>query len=262
MQYRNIKVKVPTPEISRMVQEKLFEHGVRWRYAGSASVRHEGEKYLYVDDSLKMTQGGFDQEYFNQHNHKQVHYLQILTGDDTGRLFKTDSSLIHAYYQIGENAHWVYCGELISHRYNLDGFLKAFNSVKLINVNEEEITMQSNKMPKLEAGKHVVKMKDGREALVLAGDALLYLNVKYANVGEFNGWELLPKVSDNIECVYEIECPSQTVALNLLTQHTNKNLTLIWKRDNEADKRREEYEQLQRQIAELQSQANKLGESL
>ena len=260
MQYRNIKVKVPTPEISRMVQEKLFEQGVRWM--SGKEVKWTASSYLYVSYYGLLTQSNDDLDY-SLSSEKQVHYLQILTGDDTGRLFKTDSSIIDAYYQIGENAHWVYFGELISHRYNLDGFLKAFDSVKLININEEEITMQSNKMPKLEAGKHVVKMKNGREALVLIGEALLYLDVRAANTGQFGGWDSFSIVSDRIEAIYEIENPSKTASINLLTDDTdNKYLTLIWKRDSEEDKRREEYEQLQRQIADLQSQANKLGESL
>jgi len=263
MQYRNIKVKVPTPEISRMVQEKLFEKGVRWLAFGN-NATFTDSKFLFIDSDGVLTVEDSNQDYFERHYCKQVHYLQILTGDDNGSLYRNQSEDV-IYYHLNGESYW--CGNSIivesvefETEFNLG--LKS-GRVKLINVNEEEITMRSNEMPKLEAGKHFVKMKDGREALVLTGGALLYLDVRAANTGEFGGWDSFSNVSDRIEAIYEIENPAFTGGLNLETEDDdNQYLTLIWKRDSEADKRREEYEQLQRQIADLQSQANKLGESL
>lgn len=254
MNYYNIKVKVPTPEISRMVQEKLFEEGVRWRYTGGASVRHEGEKYLYVGDSLKMTQGGSDQEYFNQHSHKQVHYLQIITGDDTGRLFKYPAGGV--YYQVG-NLTYDYMGKVCSKVFELDTQIKR-GVVKLLDVNEEEITMQSNEMPKLEAGKHVVKDNNGKFYLVLDSkeDGISGLNFeKYSWASDLN-----TDTDTDFWFISEVHQIKST--LGAMDEAQYGEHTLIWERDEEADKLREEYEKLQKQIKELQAQADKLGESL
>ena len=71
-----IKVHVPTPEISKLVQEKLFEKGCGWRYFGKEP-QFSDAKYLYVTNNI-ITHSEEYTNYFNSHTNKQVHYLQVL----------------------------------------------------------------------------------------------------------------------------------------------------------------------------------------
>lgn len=278
MQYRNIKVKVPTPEISRMVQEKLFEQGVRWLVFGE-SVTFTDSKFLFVDSDGVLTVEDHNQDYFERHYCKQVHYLQILTGDDTGHLYRNRSEDTIYYHLNGESYWYVAGGRLESVEFETEFNLGLkLGRVKLIDVNEEEITMQSNEMPKLEAGKHVVKMQydyDGVEDyyLVLENSRGLYGKI----IDEETKWA--SSFDGSVLEIHKLPIDGK----GTFDPSVYNKSTLIWKRDNEAGKRREEYEQLQRQIAELtscvsglqvsldancssiadlQAQANKLGESL
>lgn len=103
MDYRNIKVHVPTPEISRLVQEKLFEEGCSWK--SRKDVLHTEQKYLFVNTCNRLTWDDFP-KYFYEHPYKQVHYLQVLAGDDSGVLFRyyKDGEVIYA---VGETHYWV-----------------------------------------------------------------------------------------------------------------------------------------------------------
>ena len=147
-----IKVHLPTPEISKLVQEKLFEKGCSWVSGGC--ITREYSLYLFVDDKYITASYG-DKNFFNKYENKQVHYLQILADDFDGQLFKTN---IHLYYQDTKGyAHWV---DDTGHYDCVDWskeFVKYQDEYTFLNVNEEEIKMtQPNEMPKLEAGKHLV----------------------------------------------------------------------------------------------------------
>lgn len=76
--FRNIKVYVPTPEISEAVQKKLFEGGCHWEVSGKV-VNRERFPFLYVDNygviRWNQCESGFN---FNGDGCKEVPYQSIL----------------------------------------------------------------------------------------------------------------------------------------------------------------------------------------
>ena len=74
--FRNIKVYVPTPEISEAVQKVLFEDGCRWEFNGKGV---EGERlpFLYVDKYGDI-RWGLCGSVFNGDGRKEVPYQSIL----------------------------------------------------------------------------------------------------------------------------------------------------------------------------------------
>lgn len=74
--FRNTKVHVPTPEISRKVQEEMFKKGFRWAI-GERTVQHTYHKFLYFwDDKYICYNSG--QEYFNKHLFPEVKCEDII----------------------------------------------------------------------------------------------------------------------------------------------------------------------------------------
>lgn len=74
--YRNIKIHVPTPEISEKVQEKLIEDGCCWGSIGK-KVDRTRTPFLYADEYGKILWGTCESD-FNGDGRKDVPYQSIL----------------------------------------------------------------------------------------------------------------------------------------------------------------------------------------
>lgn len=74
--YRNIKIHVPTPEISEAVQEKLIEDGCCWGSIGK-KVDRTRTPFLYVDEYGEILWGTCEPD-FNGDTRKEVSYKSIL----------------------------------------------------------------------------------------------------------------------------------------------------------------------------------------
>lgn len=146
--FDNIKVHVPTPYISKLVQEKLFQLGYGW-YLGGGEVKYTDKPYLYTDSSLISY--GTNSTNFRQQLEKQVHYLQILTEALEGKLFKYTEghALDYVFYLSKGYAFWVdqskeeltsvmFESEYYNHiKGNIDGIVN-------LNVNEEVIEVNTS----------------------------------------------------------------------------------------------------------------------
>ncbi|QDP59527.1 MAG: hypothetical protein GOVbin4162_101 [Prokaryotic dsDNA virus sp.] len=256
MQYSGIKIHVPTPEISELVQQKLFEEGCRW-YTGGG-VKHTCSHYLIVDSSYTIFHCGDDREFFlNKSEEKQVHYLQVLTGDDAGELF-TYVGEGRVYYYLGDYAYWVGGGELRNTHW---GGIHRFSQVEayLIDVNENRITEEDscmgsevNEMPELEAGKHVVKIRysyedDGRFYLVLE-NKMGQLYGKVINSQE--DWTSNLFGNGLILEVHSLPLSGY----NSFKPNSYNESTLIWQRNPNAKRKAE----IEKQIEELQKELESL----
>lgn len=249
MDYRNIKIHVPTPEISKLVQEKLFEKGCTW-YSGDG-VKHTHRNYLNVD-ACNLLSWIESADSFHREESKQVHYLQVLTGDDSGTLFRYYLK-DRVYYQLDGVSYWVdEEGCLKSNTYDLEHIIEVFPYyVTPLDVNEEAIV--PNEMPTLEAGKHVIR--DNHGALHLILDTELEGISGFA-IGGGRGFDAID--SEN----YITEVHRIFDVRGALCESAYNESTLIWKRDDKAAEARKQYDELQRQIKQLQEQADKLGEKL
>lgn len=72
---RNVKIRVNTPEISKLVQEYLFKHGCYWTDPVLDSPSHLTSKYLYVAGNGKLgfgADGKQAEEYFNMYSHTEL----------------------------------------------------------------------------------------------------------------------------------------------------------------------------------------------
>ena len=72
--YNTIKIRIPNPETSRLVQEKLFTLGNKWNV---------GKKVLYTDSNfLYATRGnlshGMDESTFNEIGHTEITVEELL----------------------------------------------------------------------------------------------------------------------------------------------------------------------------------------
>lgn len=74
--YRNIKIHVPTPEISKAVQEKLIEDGCCWDFGGK-KVCGTRNPFLYVNEYGDI-RWGLCESHFNGDSRKEVSYQSIL----------------------------------------------------------------------------------------------------------------------------------------------------------------------------------------
>ena len=246
--FKNIKVYVPNAKISKLVQNKLFDMGFYWYEQGKTCYSTD-KPYLYSETDFRLSHGVIKST-FEDDSNTQLHYLQILTGDLDGELFKMDGES-RVYYLSGDRAYWVIGSELRSVEYGLN------KRTILLDVNGKEIIM-NNKMPKLEAGKHVVRTKSG-----------LALVIKYENKLAFsylkgNSWDYK---LDIVNEVYTIPHPMHILnkshynESNLIWSYNESNL-ICSREDETKSKVRKEYEQLQEQIKQLQEQTDKLGSEL
>lgn len=243
-QFKNIKVHVPTPKISEMVQEKLFDMGYGWYDYGKV-VREKERPYLYTTSEGDIGYGWLEHT-FTESPEEQVHYLQILTENLEGVLFtyKDDKKV---YYLVGYKVYWVndYENKISSTDYELNKYST------ILDVNEKEIDMKqdNNEMPKLEAGKHAVKTKHGL-ALVVEWKG----NIAFSYL-QGDAWD---DRLDIVEYVYTLPYP-----MNVLDSRYYTESNLIWSREDESKKQaRLEYDNLQEQISKLQEQANNLRKTL
>lgn len=60
--YKNIKIRI-TDETSAAVQKHLFESGCKWRHGGASVKKYSSMRFIYLDDSGFLTQGG-SEDYF------------------------------------------------------------------------------------------------------------------------------------------------------------------------------------------------------
>lgn len=74
--YTEIKVYVPTPEISEAVQRVLIKAGCLW-VDGEAEIRYLDCKYLFVDCKGRITWEENDTVFFKNHRYKEVPYQAI-----------------------------------------------------------------------------------------------------------------------------------------------------------------------------------------
>lgn len=242
-QFKNIKVHVPTPKISEMVQNKLFEMGFSWSHGKSPSFLDK--EYIFISDEEGLSYGIYLQT-FEDSSEKRVHYLQILTENLEGVLFKY-KDYKKVYYLIGYKVYWVndYENKISSTYYELNKY------TTILDINEKEIDMKqdNNEMPKLEVGKHAVKTEHGI-ALVVEWKG----NVAFSYL-QGDAWDDL---LDIVEYVYTLPHP-----MNVLDSRYYTESNLIWSREDESKKQaRLEYENLQEQISKLQEQANNLRKTL
>mgnify|MGYP007126633083 CR=1 FL=1 len=75
--YRNIKIHVPTPEISEKVQEKLFEDGCFWDVSNRHEVKSTDSQYLYVTSRGSIECGAYKSTFVDAAE-KEVPYQSIL----------------------------------------------------------------------------------------------------------------------------------------------------------------------------------------
>lgn len=76
--FRNIKIHVPTPEISEKAQKILFESGCLWNGKIAPIVMLTESKYLFVDSDGAITKEDSDSTYFENHDNKLVSHQEIL----------------------------------------------------------------------------------------------------------------------------------------------------------------------------------------
>ena len=243
-QFKNIKVHVPTPKISEMVQEKLFDMGYGWYNYGKV-IREKERPYLYTTSEGDIRYGWLEHT-FTENPEEQVHYLQILTENLDGTLFKHGNS-DRVYYFVSDYAYWIDCDEnkINSVRFSLG------KHTTILDVNEKEIEVKqdNNEMPKLEAGKHAVKTKNGVALVVEWGGKIVFSYL------QGNAWDY---ELDIVEYVYTLPHPMQVLSSGYYTESN-----LIWSREDESKKQaRLEYNNLQEQISKLQEQANNLRKTL
>ena len=85
MEWRNIKVHVSSPEMSKAFQEEAFKNGVLWR-GGDDEVMQENRKFLFIDANGYLTWDD-DQEYYECKSNKEVivetTYKYSLNEEDT-----------------------------------------------------------------------------------------------------------------------------------------------------------------------------------
>lgn len=243
-QFKNIKVHVPTPKISEMVQKKLFEMGLSWSHGKSPSFLDK--EYIFISDEDGLSYGTHLQ-IFEDSSEKQVHYLQILTENLDGTLFKHGNS-DRVYCLVSDYAYWIvdYENKINSVRFSLGEF------TTILDVNEKEIEVKQdhNEMPKLEAGKHAVRTKHGLGIVVLHNGS-----VAWSYFTPKSRWDTK---TDIVEEIYELPHPHDM----FIESFYNKS-NLIWSREDESKKQaRLEYDNLQEQISKLQEQANNLRKTL
>lgn len=243
-QFKNIKVHVPTPEISGIVQRKLFDMGFRWYDSGKVVNEKEGS-YLYITPEGNITYRRLE-SIFTEGSEEQVHYLQILTENLDGTLFKCrDSDTV--YYLVGDYAYWVddWENKVSSVEYSLTKY------TTVVDVNEEAIVVKqyNDEMPKLIAGKHAVKTKYGLGIVVYYNNS-----VAWSYFTPQGGWD---DEIDIVEGIYEFPPP-----YDMFEESSYNESNLIWSKEDDAKKQaRRDYEKLQEQIKELQEKASILKET-
>tara|TARA_B100000700_G_C14975618_1_gene823748 strand:+ start:413 stop:1213 length:801 start_codon:yes stop_codon:yes gene_type:complete len=259
MVHKDIKILTPTPSINKMVQEKLFEQGCSWGGSGCTAIRNTDASYITVYN--KELYYGRYKNSFTRNPAQQVHYLQVLAGDTSGRFLKDKGGI---YYFVGDIAYWVKDGVLLTESIGagIEWHLKNLPLIE-VDTNEEEIMKDTNtnKMPELEAGKHIVEFKEGNSALVLANGVFLGLSMDSCSTGAIQGWKHISRspIIENIVRVYEIKDPSTDMRLSLNIKKPINCLNLVWEaQENEIAK--EKYEEIQKQIRELQKQADEFYE--
>lgn len=66
------KIRVADPDVSRIVQEKLFEMGYSWLYGKVVSYLTEPELYADIHFKSLSHASGSDRKFFAQHRYKEI----------------------------------------------------------------------------------------------------------------------------------------------------------------------------------------------
>lgn len=88
------KIRVATPDVSRIVQKKLFEMGYSW--VSGKVVSYLTELELYVDISSKSLSwfSGIDPNFFDQHKYKEIYLDDLFLKDKLNMLDMKQEVLI------------------------------------------------------------------------------------------------------------------------------------------------------------------------
>lgn len=78
--FDNCKIKINSPEESKLVQEKLFQLGYKW-YSEDKEVQHIYKKYLYTDLDKRITHNN-DDNYFKNDSRKEINIEDLEIKDE------------------------------------------------------------------------------------------------------------------------------------------------------------------------------------
>ena len=75
---KNVKFKVPSPEINERVQRVLLSRGYFWRQ-GSTDPKFLDKTAIYIDEYGRLTHTGHgEDEFFEAHRYHEVSYQELL----------------------------------------------------------------------------------------------------------------------------------------------------------------------------------------
>jgi hypothetical protein len=95
LKWANCKVHVPTPEISKKVQEALFKEGYSWCGHGT-TVQYLEQPYLFMDNDTYLGYS-IDIIYFKQSGGKEVSYREIIGKEVEQKKLNTEFKVGHWY---------------------------------------------------------------------------------------------------------------------------------------------------------------------
>lgn len=77
-EFKTMKFRTPTPEISEAVQKWLFQQGYVWNGVARVGILNPTRPYLYSNDEGKITWAS-DAEYFEGHQNQEMKVVPITT---------------------------------------------------------------------------------------------------------------------------------------------------------------------------------------
>ena len=77
MNYKNIKIRVKSPEESELVQKFLFTKGCSWP-TSEQEVLYVQQPHLFVNSSQHLSWGD-DDRYFDKHNYREVEVIPTVS---------------------------------------------------------------------------------------------------------------------------------------------------------------------------------------
>lgn len=143
----NTKIKVDTPELSRLIQEKAFELGWEW-CSGGKTIQLINSKFLFFSERL-ITKSDEDEKYFKQHSDREIFPSDLGIGNIIN--YKSDDSKLELPkdYVIGIDFYKEYpltskeCFKIDNNQINL--LVKQSGSVTLKRT-ENEVNIKVNNL--------------------------------------------------------------------------------------------------------------------